>query len=288
MDLLPIDGTFAREVRGVGLWEMANGDAVREAFSEHPVLVFRRQALTEDELIAFGRLLGGPEAYIERSWHSSKAEVSIVSNMRNALGDPVGGLASKELHWHTDQSYNADPVTGCFLYAQVVPEAGSRTSWANLYGAYDALPDRLRQRLDGLVGIFSYAARTGSVIRSADGQTVNMSYAERIRATPDVAHPLVNVHPQTGRKSLYIDPGTVTGIVGMPEDEARKLLEELRDVATRSGNVYDHQWRVGDLVLWDNAVTLHRRDAFADDQNRLMKRMIIRLPADTHIVPAVA
>lgn len=288
MELLPIDGTFAREVRGAGLWEMANGDAIREAFSEHPVLVFRRQALTEDELIAFGRLLGGPEAYIERSWHSSNAEVSIVSNMRNALGDPVGGLASKELHWHTDQSYNADPVTGCFLYAQVVPEAGSRTSWANLYGAYDALPDRLKERLDGLVGIFSYAARTGSVIRAADGQTVNMSYAERIRATPDVRHPLVNVHPKTGRKSLYIDPGTVTGIVGMPEDEARRLLEELRETATRSGNVYDHHWRVGDLVLWDNAVTLHRRDAFADDQNRLMKRMIIRLPADTHIVPAVA
>lgn len=288
MELLPIDGTFAREVRGANLWELASGDAIREAFSEHPVLVFRRQALTEDELIAFGRVLGGPEAYIERSWHSSKAEVSIVSNMRNALGDPIGGLASKELHWHTDQSYNADPVTGCFLYAQVVPEAGSRTSWANLYGAYEALPDRLKRRLDGLVGIFSYAARTGSVIRSADGQTVNMSYAERIRSTPDVRHPLVNFHPQTGRKSLYIDPGTVTGIVGMPAEEAQDLLEELRDIATRSGNVYDHHWRVGDLVLWDNAVTLHRRDAFADDQNRLMKRMIIRLPTDTHIVPALA
>lgn len=291
MELLPIEGTFAREVRGVSLWEAfddARAQAIRRAFSEHPVLVFRRQTLTEEELVAFGRLLGGPEEYVEKSWHSTRSEVSLVSNMRNALGEPVGGLSSKELNWHTDQSYNADPVTGCFLYAQVVPEARSRTSWADMYGAYDALPEDLKGRIDDLVAVFSYAARTGSVIRSADEKVVNMSYAARIQATPDVMHRLVHAHPVNGRKSLYLDPGTVTGIVGMPDDEAQDLLEELRTHATRSGNVYDHQWRVGDLVLWDNAVTLHRRDAFADDQNRLMKRMIIRLPAATHIVPAAA
>lgn len=288
-ELIPIHGSFAREVRGVALWQElagAAGAALRAAFAEHPLLVFRRQALGEDELLAFGRALGVPQRYIERGWWSSRPEISVVSNMRNGLGQPIGGLSSKELNWHTDQSYNAVPVTGCLLYAQVVPQAGSRTSWADLYAAYDALPADLKRTLDGAVGTFSYAARTGAVIPGVDGETVVQSYAERIRSTPDVRHALVHAHPASGRKALYIDPGTLIGIDGMPHDEARALFDELLRHATRPGNVYTHDWQVGDLVLWDNAATLHRRDAFADEQSRLLKRMIISLPAESHILPA--
>ena len=208
-DLVPLQDGFAMEMRGVALWRDIHGPAgntIREAFARHPVLVFRRQSLTEDELVAFARTVGTPREYVERSWHSSRPEVSVVSNMRNGAGELVGGLSSNELNWHTDQSYNASPVTGCFLYAQVVPAAGSRTSWADLYGAYASLPDDVRERIDNAVGTFSYAARTRSVIPGADGQVVNQSYDERIRTTPDVRHALVHTHPVTRRKALYMDP----------------------------------------------------------------------------------
>ena len=301
IELRVIHGSFARQVLGVNLWEslddLDDGDQDRPvqgmqqglgiAFSEHPVLVFRRQCLTEDELVGLGRTLGTPVEYIERSWHSSRAEVSLVSNMRNSVGDYIGGLSSKELNWHTDQSYNAAPVTGCFLYAQVLPCDGSRTSWASLYGGYEILPNATRAKIDDAIGIFSYAARTHSVISGKqDEQVVQQSYAARIKATPDVMHPLVNTHPTTGRRSLYIDPGTLIGIKDMSTRESAPLIEQLQQAATNAKNVYHHNWQVGDLVLWDNAVTLHRRDAFADEQTRLLKRMIIDLPPSTHIIPA--
>jgi len=286
LDLIPIEGSFAREVRGAALWDVTDPGALRDAFAHHPLLVFRRQALSEDELLSFARMMGRPERYVERGWWSARPEVSIVSNLRNGLGEPIGGLSSRELNWHTDQSYNAEPVTGCFLYAQVVPETGGHTTWADLRGAWATLPADLQRRLDGAVGTFSYAARTRSVIPGVDGAEVKQSYDERILGTPDVRHALVHAHPLSGRKSLYIDPGTLVGVDGMPADEARALFATLLEHATRSGNVYRHRWRVGDLVLWDNALTLHRRDAFDDAQGRLMKRMIIRLPGDRHVVPA--
>ncbi len=291
MDLIPIDDSFAREVRGLNLWESlsgGHGDALREAFSEHPVLVFRRQALSEDELLGFGQVLGEPVAYVEKSWWSTRPEISVVSNLLDGAGNPIGGLSSRELNWHTDQSYNPRPITGCLLYAQEVPGQGNRTSWANLYGAWDSLPDRWRTRLDGALGQFSYAARTRHVIRDAeaDEDTLLQSYAERTRNTPDVKHAMVNTHPRSERRSVYMDPGTLIGVDGLDAEECEVLFDLLESCATREDNVYHHHWRVGDLVLWDNAVTLHRRDAFPDDQGRLMKRMLIDLPESHHIRPA--
>ena len=304
IELQAIDASFARQVHGLNLWQLLDHgttpsqsqsqsqidtiqEELRAAFNEHPVLVFRRQCLSEDELLALGRVFGQPAEYVERSWHSSRPEISIVSNMRNSAGDYIGGLSSKELNWHTDQSYNAAPVTGCFLYAQVVPDDGSRTSWASLYAGYESLPEETKSRIEHAVGIFSYAARTGAVITGdKDEQVVQQTYRARIDASPDVKHPLVSRHPLSGRKSFYIDPGTLIGIEAMSEQDSGPLLAQLRQAATCAANVYHHCWQLGDLVLWDNAVTLHRRDAFADEQTRLLKRMIINLPAATHIIPA--
>jgi taurine dioxygenase len=238
-------------------------------------------------LIALERVLGTPVEYIERRGHSDRAEVSIVSNMRNTVGDHIGGVSSKELNWHTDQSYNAAPVTGCFLYVQVLPCDGTRTSWASLYGGCESLPDATRATIDDAIGIFSYAARTLAVISGQqDEQVVQQSYAARIMATPDVMHPRVNSHPTAGRRSFYIDPGTLIGIKGMRAEESAPLIEQLQQAATNAKNVYEHNWQVGDLVLWDNAVTLHRRDAFAEEQTRLLKRMFIKFAPGTHITPA--
>ncbi len=299
IEVAPIHGSFARQVLGVNLSELLDGDPADKhnsgirfglcsVFEEHPVLVFRQQKLNEDHLLRLGGLLGTPAEYVERSWHSSRPEISIVSNMRDEDGNAIGGLSSRELNWHTDQSYNASPVTGCFLYAQVLPADGSRTSWASLYGGYESLPEETKARINDAIGTFSYAARTGAVITGEqDEAVVQQSYRARIDSTPDVKHPLVNTHPITGRRSFYIDPGTLTAIDGMSAEDSAELLTQLQQAATHANNVYHHDWSVGDLVLWDNAVTMHRRDAFADEQSRLLKRMIIDLPANSHIVPSL-
>ena len=193
----------------------------------------------------------------------------------------LGGLANKALTWHTDQSYYAAPVTGCFLYGVELPNQGGCTSWTSLYRAYESLPRELAAAVDGAVGTFSFAARVGF----KPAQDDNHDRAKRLAETPDVKHPLVNVEPGTGRKALYIDPNTVIGIDGVPQDEADDLLDRLLEHATQPANVYDHDWGPGDLVLWDNATVLHKRESFPETSKRLVKRMIINLDPSRHIIP---
>jgi taurine dioxygenase len=123
---------------------------------------------------------------------------------------------------------------------------------------------------------------------SSDKNADNHDRAKRLEETPDVKHPLVNIEPDTGRRALYRDPNTVTGIDGMPKDEADDLLKRLLDHAIKPDNVYDHRWGPGDLVLWDNAVVLHKRESFPKSSKRLVKRMIISLDPTRHIIPSVA
>lgn len=280
-----IGDSFAMAVSDIALWQSvaeADAAAIREAFRESGVLVFRRQALSEEELLAFGRMIGKPALYSETHWLSTVPEVIILSNLRDQKGGMLGGLANKPLTWHTDQSYYAKPVTGCFLYAVELPSQGGATSWASLYRAYETLPPELKKAVDGAVGTFSYAARSASAV---DGKADNHDRARRVAETPDVRHKLVNVEPGTSRRALYIDPNTVTGIDGMPQDEADDLLGRLLAHATRPEHVYDHLWGPGDLVLWDNAVVLHKREGFPEDSRRFIKRMIIDLDPARHIVP---
>lgn len=286
MQIDPIGDSFVQEVKDLPLWgpvDDAEAAAIRDAFRESGVLVFRRQSLSERELLDFGKIIGRPGLYAEEGWYSSFPEVILLSNMRRQDGEMLGGLANKELTWHTDQSYYATPVTGCFLYAVELPEKGGGTSWTSLYKAYETLPTELVSAVDGAVGTFSFAARVGTNPAKED----NHDRAKRLAETPDVKHPLVNVEPGTGRKALYIDPNTVTGIDGMPQDEADDLLDRLLAHATQPAHVYDHEWGPGDLVLWDNAVVLHKRAQFPEECTRLVKRMIINLDPARHIIPPV-
>lgn len=286
MRIESINGGFAHEVRDCALWEpvVDAAAAIRDAYREHGVLVFRRQSLSEGELLDFGHMIGKPGLYAEAGWLSTYPEVILLSNLRDQGGEMLGGLANKALTWHTDQSYYATPVTGCFLYGVELPSEGGCTSWISLYRAYETLPRELAAAVDDAVGTFSFAARIGG----ATDQEDNHDRAKRLAETPDVKHPLVNVEPGTGRKALYIDPNTVTGIDGLPQDEADDLLDRLLDHATQPANVYDHDWGPGDLVLWDNATVLHKRESFPETSKRLVKRMIINLDPSRHIIPPTA
>jgi taurine dioxygenase len=166
------------------------------------------------------------------------------------------------------------------LHAVEIAHVGGMTSWANLALAYDALPRPLKHAVEGKRAIFSYPKRL-MLYQGADREITE----EARRRTPDVVHALVHVNPVSGRKALYLDPTTTIGIVGMPQDEADALLDELAAFATRPEFVYDHRWQVGDVLLWSNGFTLHKREPFPSTERRLMKRATMVLPRAAHIVP---
>src|SRR6266851_1643959 len=280
----PVKKGFAREVVGLRLWEPQDNqtiDELRALWAQHPVLVFRRQALSEHELANFSALFGQLERVVRTEWASPVVpEVGLISNLKDGEARPIGGLGDGELQWHSDQSYMMNPATGAMLYAVELPSDGGRTSWVDLAAAYAGLPDRLKCLIEGRRAVFSY------VKRLAGYQGVDRVISEEAkRKTPPVLHPLVHPHPVTGRKALYLDSTTTVGIEGMDEVSGAALLDEIYAFATRPEFVYRHHWRVGDVVMWDNGLTMHRREPFDPAARRLMKRTTIFLSSERHIVP---
>ncbi|HVH81286.1 MAG TPA: TauD/TfdA family dioxygenase [Stellaceae bacterium] len=277
--------TLAREVVGLRLWEGLDDATVaklRDLYSRHGVLVFRRQALSEAELAAFCALFGPLERTVRSDWASSSVpEVTVLSNLKDGLGRPIGGLGDGELQWHSDQSYMIKPATGAALYALELPPAGGETFWVDLRAAYAGLPRQLRAQITGKRGIFDYTKRLAGYGRDSDQNISD----EAKRLTPPVTHSLVRGHPETGDRSLYLDSTTTVGIDYMDTTTALILLDEVYEAATRDEFVYAHQWQVGDLVLWDNGFTMHRRTPFDAGDRRLMKRMTMNLDRYRHVMP---
>jgi alpha-ketoglutarate-dependent taurine dioxygenase len=284
-EVRPIEGSFAREVVGLRLWErLGDGavEALRRAWSGCGVLVFRRQCLTEDELADFSGRFGDVEVHPRADWNSrTNPKILNLSNLRNFAGDEIGGLGAGEIDWHTDQSYKTRPGTGAVLYGVELPKGGTPTYFANLRLAYAALPDATKRRIAGELAVYDYALRTASYSgKQPDPNEIR-------RRFPPVTHALVNTDPVTGENALYLDPLTMAGIVGWPQAEARKMIGELAAHATQARFVYRHDWRAGDVVMWDNGFMLHRREPVGDAP-RLLKRTTMTLPPDRHIVPAGA
>jgi taurine dioxygenase len=279
-----LDDSFACEVLGLRLWEPFDGgtvDQLRDLWARHPVLVFRRQALSEHELAGFSALFGPLERVVRTEWASSMVpEIGLISNLKDAQARPIGGLGDGEIQWHSDQSYMMNPATGAMLYAVELPSEGGITSWVDLSLAYDGLPDRLKLAVEGKRAVFSY------VKRLAGYQGVDRVISDTTkRKTPPVIHPLVHTHPVTGRSALYLDSTTTIGIEGMDDAAAPVVLEEIYACVTRPEFVYQHRWQVGDVVMWDNGFTMHRREPFDPAARRLMKRTTIFLSRERHIVP---
>ena len=280
----PLGDSFACEVLGLRLWEPLDNrtvDELRDLWAHHPVLVFRRQALSEHELADFSALFGPLERVVRTDWASPTVpEVGLISNLKDGHARPIGGLGDGEIQWHSDQSYMMNPATGAMLYALELPPDGGTTSWVDLCAAYAGLPDRLKRVVEGRRAVFSY------VKRLAGYQGVDQVISEEAkRKTPPVLHPLVHTHPMTGRKALYLDSTTTVGIDGMDDVPGAALLTEIYAFATRPEFVYGHHWRVGDVVMWDNGFTMHRREPFDPGARRLMKRTTIFLSRERHIVP---
>jgi alpha-ketoglutarate-dependent taurine dioxygenase len=281
----PLHPTLALEVVGLRLWEKPDDATVgelRDLYAQYGVLVFRRQALSEAELAAFSALFGPLERTVRSDWASpTTPEVTVLSNLKDGLGRPIGGLGDGELQWHSDQSYMMEPATGAALYAVELPAAGGETFWVDLRAAYAGLPRRLRAAIAGKRGIFDYAKRLAGYGRETDRQISE----EARRLTPAVTHALVRAHPETGDRSLYLDATTTIGIDYMDTTSGLALLDEVYASATRDEFVYVHEWQVGDLVLWDNGFTMHRRTAFDLGARRLLKRTTMNLDRHRHVMP---
>jgi alpha-ketoglutarate-dependent taurine dioxygenase len=280
-----LHSTLAIEIVGLSLWDRLDDSVVgelRDLYARFGVLVFRRQALSERELADFCALFGPLERTVRSDWASSSVpEVTVLSNLKDGLGRNIGGLGDGELQWHSDQSYMATPATGAALYALELPADGGETFWVDLRAAYAGLPRTLRGKISGKRGIFDYAKRLAGYGRDSDSKISD----ETRRLTPPVTHSLVRSHPETGERSLYLDSTTTIGVDYMDTTSGMTLLDEVYAAATRDEFVYAHQWQVGDLVLWDNGFTMHRRNPFDAGARRLMKRMTMNLDKYRHVMP---
>ena len=284
MRLTALQDTFAHEVLDLNLWKDLDErtlNRLRIAWRRHGVLLFRRQSLSESELVRFFSHFGKSEVIVRTDWQSrNRDEVIHISNMKDASGRSIGGLGSGELDWHSDQSYMTHPATGALLYMVEMPNEGGATYWANLQQAYEALNEETRSQIADLEAIYDYAKRQSSYDDEAP-----LSASLR-RKTPPVLHPLVCVNPQTRRQSLYIDPSTMVGISGVSAKKGAALLAQLSAHATQPCFVYTHHWQIGDVVMWDNGQVLHRRDHFGEATPRWLKRLTCQLSPEHHLIPA--
>jgi taurine dioxygenase len=277
----PLTPTFGLEILDVDLRAptddlIAGIDAL---WVEHPVLIIRDQLLDEAQQIAFSSRLGEINIHVRTDIRSrSNPEVVMVSNLQLENGENIGALASGEAKWHTDSCYKPRPDTGSLLYALEVPEDGGKTAWANTQLAYDALSDEMRARVEGRRGEYAYKIFDVDIVEDGDVKDIR-------EKTPDVVHPMVLTQPGSGRKGLYLDPLQTYGVEGMESAEGRALLDELSAHITRPEFVFEHKWRRGDIVLWDNCRVLHRREPFDPMVPRLLKRTTIFLPPERYPVP---
>ena len=248
---------------------------IEAAFHDNIVVVFRGQTLSSARHIEFSRRFGELEIHIVKKYLlPDYPEILRISNVRDATGELIG-LADAGFTWHTDTSYLQRPSRCSLLHAQEVPvrdgEVLGDTIFVNTIAAYEALPDGMKRALAGKKAIHRYSERK----RIADSPRPKLTQAQ-LDATPDVAHPIVRTHPATGRKALYVTEGECIGIQGMPEEDARPLISELHAHCIRPEFQYRHKWQVGDLLMWDNATSMHL--AICDYQlpeRRLMYRTTV-------------
>jgi taurine dioxygenase/pentalenolactone F synthase len=284
------DAAFGAEVKGWDPGVQPDAELVaeiRDALAEHCLLVLRGHRPPSDaELIglagAFGPLFDGGELF---GIASPTREILRLTSERNDVGVETGPASATPLPWHTDYSYLPCAAKDTFLEAVQLPgDGGGRTWFCNLYDAWETLPESRRAELGGLVGIHTIKGSG----KHLDETQKSVTRAHRERKNPQFSypggrvparHPVAHRHPDTGRTALYVN-SLVAGFEGMERAEGRALLDELMAHATRPERVYGHAWREGDLIVFDDVGTMHRRDPSTTDEVRTMRQLSTMLVDD--------
>ena len=291
--IVPTDATLGAEIQGVDFSLPVPEEvkeALRKAWADHLVLLYRGQAIDDEQLLAAAGIFGPPHDSASRKYHlnvgrkvdneymiSKHPSVSIISNL-GPDGNPVrdnGSLGSYEVVWHTDNSYVEVPPAGSMLYSLEIPRegGGGDTSFNNQYLAYEELPEDVKRAIEGKYQVHDSSRNSAGVLRPG------VKLPAKPEEVEGPTHPLVRVHPGTKKRALYLGrrrdwPSNY--IVGMPNGESEALLDKLWANATLPQYAWTHRWRVGDLVLWDNRCCMHYRSEIDTTQRRVMHRTTIK------------
>ena len=278
MNITPFNAPLGAKVSGLDLSLTLDEHSFSDLYAawlEHSVLVIPDQSLTEPALVEFSQRLGqlelppASETRARGDGGASLPEIWTISNVK-VDGVSIGGLGNFEADWHTDMSYLETPPIASVLYAREIPEVGANTSFADMYAALESMPAGLRQRLSDICVQHDSAYTSVGTLR--DGATKVGDASEAVGAI----HPAVRTHPETNRQALYMGRRLNASIQNMPMEQSEGLLDEIWSFCTQCQFVYEHVWQIGDLVMWDNRCTIHRRDAFDSEQRRIMWRTQVK------------
>jgi len=270
LEIEPLSPVIGASVRGIDLRRPAEAHRARElrdAFARHAVLCLPGQKITPQHQIAFAALFGPVDSHYRSQATAYDRQqpqrgVMLVSNIRKN-GEPIGVLPDGEMHFHSDGMHRDRPYRATTLYAIKVPSRGGETKFANMTAAYAALPDDVKRRLEGRDAhhVFNYNETTRDKMRQDDPATST--------------HPVVRVHPDTGRPALYVSRLMTRDIIGLERAESDELLDFLFDHCEKPEFVYAHRWVPDDLVIWDNRCVNHARADFPPEQTRLLRRYTV-------------
>jgi taurine dioxygenase len=268
----PVSPSIGAEVEcgDVNALDQETFDEIRQAFLDHLVLLIRGQSLDVPRLLAFGRRFGelskGAQVQIgQKPRDEAYPELVVISNVIEN-GVSIGSLGDGEAVWHTDSSFSDVPPSCSILYSVEIPPTGGDTGFANMYEALEALPPALRARIAGRTIKHDKRYTSGGQLRAG-------YLAEQdLRESPGPSHPIIRRHPETGRSALYLGRRPNAYVNGLSLAESEALLDELWAYAVKPEFTWHHQWKLGDILIWDNRCAMHRRDAIGPQTRRIMHR----------------
>jgi taurine dioxygenase len=271
----PLSDACGAEIGGVDLTkELAKETvaAIREAWGRHLVLLFRGQTISQEQQLRFASYFGelgdrkvAPEQLRSRTEGTlqDNKKILLVSNIK-VDGKPIGAFGEGEFWFHIDSGYTARPYKYTFLYALELPTRGGNTRFGNMYKAYEAVPPGLKAGLKGRKALHIHEYKRSEKADLSD-----------ISGIPHFHHPVFITHPETGRKSLFVDRLMTARIEGFDQTESDAILEQLYAIGERPEFIFEHEWKLGDFLMWDNRCTIHARTDFPTEERRLLRRCTV-------------
>lgn len=273
MDVKPLSPMIGVEITGLDLsdpLDEARFSEIRRLLNEHSLIAIRGQDLTEAQHVAFARRFGELQIHVLKQFLTTPhPELYVLSNKKEA-GKPIGNH-KEGWNWHSDLSYLEIPCLGSVLHAREVPPVGADTLFSSMEAAWAALDEETKAKIRPLKCVHSYSGYYAKAFADRTPLT-----EEQRAATPDVIHPLVRTHPETGRLSLYVGEDVVKEVVGLAPEESADLLARLNRHATSEAFSHRHKWQAGDVIIWDNRCTMHKATPYDDvAYTRVMHRATI-------------